>query len=145
MKEISEGGVRQTRIVSVSLDTLTKNTTTYYGLMAVTRAIRIKHIWIGFMVIPASAGGTVLANVFNRDASAGADDLLQETADFDLQVANMASKVAKEIPIQTTTPANVNDVIAGDYIYLKVVSTNADMTDGSGGVVSIEYETVPPE
>jgi len=144
-KEKSEGGPGQRRIVSLILPVLTKNTTTYYGLMAVERAIRIKKIEVAFYVLPASAAGTVLANVYNWDVSAGADDALQETADFDLEVANMTAKVAKEIPVQTTTLANVNDIVAGDFIYLKVVSNNNDMTDGSGGVITLEYELVPPE
>lgn len=136
MKEV--GAQRGDRVVvSVSLPILTANSTKYYGILVVPFDCKLVAAWVAAEDAPASALGTVLLNLFNYDVSATADDALLETADYDLE--GLTDKNGAELTLQTTNAERLI-ISAGDFIYAKVVSNNADMTDGEGVTITLVLE-----
>lgn len=136
MKEV--GAHRTDKIVvSVSLPILTADSTKYYGVFNVPFDCKLVSIWLAFQDVPASALGTVLFNIYNRDQSGGpATDALLETADLNLE--GETDLTPTEL-ILTSTAADL--ILAkSDFIHAKVVSNNGDMTAGEGGCITLVLE-----
>lgn len=111
------------------------NTTTTTGVFVAHRAMTITKASIAFVAKPTSAGGTVTFALTNYDLSATADDNLQSAATIDLEA--LVDKTTTDL---TLTAVAADLVLAdGDFIYASVVSNNADITGGTGGVLTIEY------
>lgn len=113
----------------------TANATVTFGELAAQRAITIKGISVTFHTKPTSALGTVTLAVTNYDLSATADDNLLNAATYDLE--GLTNKTTVDLTLTATTAdLSLSD---GDFIYCQIVSNNADMTGGTGGVLTVEY------
>jgi hypothetical protein len=113
---------------------VTANSTVYTGVLVAHRTMNITKASIACVGPPVSAGGTVTFALTNYDLSAGADDGLL-SGSFDLET--LVAKTATDLTLTgTTSDLTLAD---GDYVYATVVSSNADMTDGTGLVLTLEY------
>ena len=115
--------------------TATANTTQYTGVFAVSRAMTITGARVAFQAAPASTSGTVTIALTNYDLSATTDDNLLSAATFDLETLTAKNSTA------LTLSATATDLVlaAGDYVYVTIISNNADMTGALGGVLTLEY------
>lgn len=112
----------------------TLNVATSFGLLPVIEAVTITAMEIGFVVVPASALGTVTLEVYNRDGGAASDNLLN-AATYDLE--GLTNMVAAPLTL-TATGADLI-LAATDFVYCTITSNNADMTGGTGGCITIKY------
>lgn len=120
--------------VSVPLGA-TANATTYTGVFVAHRAMTITKASVAFVAVPASTLGTATLALTNYDLSATTDDNLLSTATIDLE--GLTNKTASDL---TLTATSADLVLAdGDYVYATIISNNADMTGGTGGVLTLEY------
>ncbi|KKN73613.1 hypothetical protein LCGC14_0399290 [marine sediment metagenome] len=112
----------------------TANTANSFGILPIIANSKITHISVGFVAIPASGGGTVLLEVYNRDGGAASDNLLN-AATYDLE--GMTDMVAADMTLTGTGGDLQPD--DGDFVYVVITSNNGDMTGGTGGVINIKY------
>jgi hypothetical protein len=126
-----DGGVGPIE-VSVPISA-TANATATTGVFASGGSWEVSAIEVAFHTIPASGGGTVTIAISNRDASAAATDNLLSTATYDLET------LTNLIPTAMTLSATAADLVLadGDFIFAQIVSDNADMTGGVGGVLRV--------
>lgn len=129
-------------IVSVPL-AATANLTVRTGILPVARDLTIARLVLANRgPTPASAGGTILFTVGNRDASGGpADDNLISTANLNLEVVPGADGL-----LVLTLTATVADLIlsTGDNVWAQIVSDNADATGLDGLALLVEFTVNQP-
>jgi hypothetical protein len=132
---LTVGGIATTpsKKIAVSL-TATANATAYTGVMACQEDVTVTAISVAFFAAPSSAGGTVTLAVTNYDTGSTAADNLLSTATVDLEA--LTDKTASDLTLTATT-ADLS-LENGDYVYATIVSDNADMADGTGGVLIID-------
>jgi|GEM_PF-6243842 len=118
------------------LSTLTANTTnTFYTRAPATG--KITGIYRSFTTIPASAGGTVVAAVQNlNNASA---HMLASGAEDNEASGGLSNLSGTDTAHSLTGTAASLLVTKGDLIRINIVSNNADMTGGVGGIYRFEY------
>ena|GEM_PF-2363360 len=124
------------QVMTIQLKDCVANATTRSAIMAVTQNIKILAARIGFYAKPASTLGTVLGNLKYWDASGDAELNMQAAADQDLEAC--VDKEPSAITLSATA-ANVQPD-DGDFIYYEAVSNNGDMTGGTDGSITLEYE-----
>jgi len=132
---ITLGGEKVTAHKQVSIPVYaTAGAAVSFGLLPIIDNCKITHISIGFVAVPASVGGTVLLEVYNRDGGAANDNLLN-AATFDLE--SCTNMVTSDLTLTATTADLQPD--DGDFVYCTITSNNGDMTGGTGGVITIKY------
>lgn len=117
----------------VSIPTLTANVTNTIKFRFPRKGI-VTAIRRSYNVAPASAGGTVVANVKN---ASGNDMLLTSSENEEGLSSDPAQATAHNL---TGTAANLK-VQAGDRGTINITSNNADMTGGSGGFYIVEMSS----
>jgi len=122
------------KYATASWDALVASTTTRYLAFIPTDNVQVDEIYAWSYATPISAAGTVLLNVY-CNAVGPVENLLQETADFDLEA--IGANTGTNMPVQTTDPTHLV-IVAGEPIYVAIASTNAIGTNSTGGV-TIKY------
>jgi len=130
--EVTGAGLKH--YVSVPL-AITANATAYTGVFVAHRAMTITKASVAFVAKPASTGGGVTLALSNYDLSATTSDNLLSTATIDLE--GLTNLTASDLTLTSTAADKV--LADGDFVYVTIISDNADMTGGTGGVLTIEY------
>lgn len=115
------------------LANLTPNVTnTFYTRAPAT--CKITGIYRSYTTAPASAGGTVVAAVQNMNN--GSAHMLASGSENEEGLSNLP---ATDDAHALTGTASSLQVTKGDLIRIQIVSNNADMTGGAGGIYRFEY------
>ena len=89
-----------------------------------------------FRVAPACSLSTVLFALENYDLSTTTDDNLLSTATIDVET--LTDKQSTDLTL-TATGADLV-LVDGDSVFATVTSNNADMADGTGGIVTLVFQ-----
>ena len=136
---IFDGGVGP-MVISVPFS-VTANATVYTGAFICNTtyngAFQLDRAEMVFYSAPVTSG-TVTAALSNRDSSASATDNLLSAA---TQTVSTATSLVAFALTLTTTLADLK-LGNADYIFLTMVSDNADMTGATGGVLTLTLNPI---
>lgn len=114
----------------------TAGATVYNTVLPVTGSWTITGAKIACYSSPASALGAITLAMFNYDLSTTTEDNLLSAATVTLE--GLTAKTTTALSLTATAADLV--VVAGDVVYAKVVSDNADATFGDGLALVLEYQ-----
>ena len=123
------------RYLSVPISTLVANSTNTIRIAGIGRGETVTGARIAFGAVPASVGGTVLATLRHRAGVGGAVDA--SGTSIDLETLCTAANTAYALTMAAVASRRL---VAGEVLYIDIVSNNGDMTAGTGGVITVELE-----
>ena len=135
--ELLRYGVHAANAISAPMGAATASATTTYPILAVNRAITITSISFMSALVPVSASGTLLLNIYAHVDVTSAENLLQSAANIDLETIIADAHETYNVTLTATT-ANLT-LAAGDSVYATITSNNTIGTNVNG-TFYVEYE-----